>query len=135
MKIIFEETLAHSKAFIFILDQWVKLLKAGQGDNELPFSNSSFVCYAIDDKGVMLGASVWIYDTSRRTANVLFSAVDEQHRRKGLYTLIIQEVERRAKLKGAINLYSGVHVSNQTMIATAAKVGRKAGWYRLKKPI
>jgi len=134
MKLHSEDTLAHSKAFIFVMDQWVKLLKLGYGDTELAFGNQSLVTYALaDDQKTVLAAIVWSYDSGRRVAGELFSSVAEEHRRTGIYTKVIAEVERRAKLRGAVALYSGVHVNNVQMLTSVEKEGRRVDWYRVKK--
>jgi len=128
-----EQTFAHSKAFLFVMDHYVKLLKAGYGDNEISFSNHSLVSYALDKTGKVVSASVWSYDANRRAVSVLFSATLETERGKGLYRKVFAEVERNAKLKGAVVIFSGVHVDNGPMIKAAKQTGRNLSWYRVKK--
>ena len=134
MKVVTEDTLAHSRAFVFIIDQFAKLLKAGFGDTEFTFGNNNFVTYLYDETSKeVLSASVWSFDPTRRASTVHFSATAEEHRGKGYYKQVFAEVERRVKMKGAVALFSGVHVDNGKMVELAKQTGRQANWYRTKK--
>jgi GNAT superfamily N-acetyltransferase len=134
LKVVSEDSLAHSKAFVFVLEEYLALVKAGHADYDLPFTNGSLVAYALLGDQV-IGASVWSYDPPKRAAWVLFSAVAEEHRKQGIYKQLIHFVEQQAIRKGAAALYSGVHVTNDAMIAAAQASGRTLGWYRTKKPL
>lgn len=129
-----EETLAHSNAFIFVLEHWVELLKAGHGDTEFSFGNQSMVTYA-SDNNVVVGSIVWGYDPARRAATEILTAVAKSYRRQGIYTSMITEVMRRAKLKGAVNIFSGVAVTNLPMLEHVAKAERNPNWVRTKKSL
>jgi hypothetical protein len=135
MIIIHEATLAHSKAFIFVFDEWVKLLKAGHGDNELTFGNAAKVCYAISDSGAIMGAAVWQYDATRRAVTVPFLGVSDAFRRQGVYTAIIDSVHKSGKALGAVIALSGTSVANNPVLANMSKTGRNMSWYRLKKEL
>lgn len=135
IKVLTEETFAQSKPFLFVVSQWVDLLKAGHGDMEFSFGNQALVTYAHNIEQEILGAIVWNYDNTRRVANELFSVVDNAHRKKGIYTLILGEVTRRAKLKGAVAFYSGVALENDTMLSVMSKTERSPTWYRIKKSL
>lgn len=133
MIVFHDQSFAHSPAFLFMLEEFVKLVKTGYADNELNFTNSSFVDYALDDQQQVAGGCIWTYDPLKRSAWILFSAVRENMRKKGVYKSIIVNVERIAKQKGAIVIYSSVHVDNEAMIAAAKSSGRQPNWYRAKK--
>lgn len=132
VKIVHEGTVANSKAFVFILEEFVKTVKAGFADHELAFGNSANITYALDGEQV-IGACAWHIDTTKRAAWILFSAVAEERRQQGVYKRICKAVELKASLAGAVALYSGVHVKNDPMIAAAQSSGRELGWYRTKK--
>lgn len=129
-----EKTVANSKAFVFLLEQYLAIVKAGHADMELSYSNSSTVTYALID-GEVVGACAWYIDQGKRAAWILFSAVAPDRRRQGIYSAIAAAVEKQAKTWGAVALYSGVHVTNDAMIAAAQGTGRKLGWYRAKKDL
>jgi GNAT superfamily N-acetyltransferase len=133
-KLEHELSLAHSKAFVFVLEEFTKLVQAGHADFEIPFTNASQVTYTIVN-GEVAGASVWTIDKAKRSAWMLFSAVAKAHQRKGIYTALSAEVERRAKNQGAVVIYSGVHIDNDAMVNAAVKAGRQANWYRTKKKL
>lgn len=135
MKVLHEGTVANSKAFVFLLEEYLALLKRGHGDNEFAYGNNAQCTYAVDDNGAVIGACAWFIDHNKRAAWILFSAVAAAHRRQGVYTAVRTEVERIAKTKGAAAIYSGVHVENEAMIAAARASGRQLGWYRAKKQL
>ena len=134
INVITESTIAHSKAFVFALEHYLLLVKAGHADNELVYNNSAPVTYAVENN-IVIGVSVWDFNPAKRAAWILFSAVAVEHRRKGVYTAIFKEVEKNVKRKGAVALYSSVHVTNNKMIEAARTNGRELGWYRTKKTL
>lgn len=136
LKMETEETLAHSRAFIFVLDHYVQLLKAGFGDLEFYFGNASRVTYIYDEStSEIITACVWSVDATRRTGTIHFSATEQSRRRQGHYKKIFNEVQRLMISKGAVSLYSSVHLDNQPMIAAAESSGRKQAFYRTKKSL
>lgn len=134
MKIVTESSVAHSKAFVFLLDQYLALLKAGHADHEFSFNNSSLVTYAIEDD-IILGASAWVVDPLKRIAWILFIAVAEEHRRKGIYKVISSEIESQAKKRKAVALYSTVHVDNDAMLNSIESTKNQKQWYKTKKEL
>lgn len=135
MLIKHEDTLAHSKPFLFVLEGWVTLLKDGHGDFEFSFGNAANVCYAVDELGQVVGATVWNYDPVRRVATETFSVVREEFRRQGIYKSIMQEVFSKAKARGAVVMHSGVSITNTPMIEAASKSGGNLLWYRVKRAL
>lgn len=133
IEIVQETSLAHSRAFKFVMREYVKHLEAGYADDELTISNSSNVTYAMLD-GEVVGACVWSVDTQKRSAWIFFSAVHEDHRRKGIYTHIFQKVCNSARARGAVVISSGVHHQNEAMLEVLKKQhGREVKWYRVRK--
>lgn len=135
MRILYENTVANSKAFLFLLEEYLALLKRGHGDNEFAYGNGAQCTYAVDDNDVIIGASAWFIDHNKRAAWILFTAVAESSRRQGVYTAMRKEIERIAKSKGAAALYLGTHVTNDAMIAATKAAGKQLGWYRAKKSL
>lgn len=136
LKMETEETLAHSRAFIFVLDHYVQLLKVGFGDPEFYFGNASRVTYLYDaSTSEIITACVWSIDPTRRTGTIHFSATEPSRRRQGHYKKIFNEVQRLMINKGAVSLYSSVHLDNEPMIAAVESSGRKQAFYRTKKSL
>lgn len=118
-----------------MLEEFTKLVRAGHADNELNFANNSFVDYVLDDQRQVAGGCTWIYDPAKRCAWILFIAVREDMRRKGVYKALNANVERIAKQKGAAVIYLVTHVDNAAMIAATKAEGRELSWYRVKKEL
>lgn len=135
MKVLHEATVANSKAFVFLLEEYLALVKRGFADNEFAYGNGSMCTYAVDDAGSVIGACAWFIDNGKRSAWILFAAVAEPHRRHGVYSALQAEVERIARAKGVAALYLGVHVDNDAMVATSKGAGYRQSWYRAKKEL
>lgn len=134
MKLVNEPALAHSKAFIFVLDEYVKLLKNGFGELELFFNNTSSVTYLLDEStDEVVSAIVWGVDLQRRVGTIHFSATSESHRNNGYYKRLLTNVESSMKNRGVVVFYSGVHVDNETMLQLTESTNRKKTFYRVKK--
>lgn len=130
-----EETLANSKAFVFALENFLELVKNGHADTELAFINSCKVTYAISEKNEILGCTVWGIIKQKSSAWIYFSATDKKHRKKGIHSEIIKEVEKQAKILKCKAVYAGIHVSNAPMNLAMKKNGYSQSWYRVKKEI
>lgn len=131
-EIITESTLSYSKAFIFVMDHFVKMLKAGHSELSICINNSMPVTYALEN-GEVVGACVYELDKGKRQAWIYSAAVDEQHRGKGIYNEIYSEVERVCKDAGMVVINSNVHIENVSMLKSADKNGREMLWYRTRK--
>lgn len=131
-EIITEPTLSYSKAFVFVMEHFVKMLKSGHSDLSLCINNSMTVTYAIEDNQV-IGACVYELDHSKRQAWIHIAAVNESHRSNGIYDEIYQEVEQVCKNSGMVVLSSNVHVDNAPMIKSASKNNRELLWYKSRK--
>jgi predicted GNAT family acetyltransferase len=131
-EIITEPTLSYSKAFIFVMEHFVKMLKAGHSELSICINNSMTVTYALED-GEVIGACVYELDQGKRQAWIYSAAVDENHRGQGVYTDIYKEVERVSKSAGMVVINSNVHIDNAAMVKSADKNGREMLWYRTRK--
>jgi len=131
-EIITEPTLSYSKAFIFVMDHFVKMLKAGHSDLSLCIKNSMTVTYAVENEQV-IGACVYELDHSKRQGWIHTAAIDENFRGLGVYEEIYKEVEQVCKTSGMIVLGSNIHVDNEPMIHHAEKNNRELLWYKSRK--
>lgn len=133
-QIITEPSLSYSKAFIFVMDQFVKMLKLGHCEKSLCINNTMTVTYAVDGDTV-IGACVYELDVPKRQGYIYIAAVDEEYRGQGVYNEIYKEVESVCKQHGIVVLNSNVHVDNIAMIKSAEKNNRKLSWYRSSKQL
>lgn len=131
-KIITDETLAYSKAFVFVMENFTRILKAGQCEHTICFGNGSRVTYMLDDD-IVIGACVYEFDDVKKQAYIYTAGVDSIHRNKGIYQEIYNEVEKLARQNGMKVINSSVHIDNQAMLAAAVKNGRMLTHYRTTK--
>jgi hypothetical protein len=134
-KITTEKTLCYSKAFGFVMREFAELIMSDRAELELPFTNVSQVTYGEDPCGRVIAASVHSCDVAKRAFWIQFSAVEQSHRRRGAYTELVAEIQRQARLAGAVNIYAGVSSINNEMLAVAEKMGRQAAVVRFKIPL
>lgn len=131
-EIITEPTLSYSRAFVFVMEHFVNMLKSGHSELSICINNSMTVTYAVED-GKVIGACVYELDQSKRQAWIYSAAVDEEYRGLGVYNDIYQEVEQVSKQAGMVVLNSNVHIDNAAMVKNADKNGRELLWYRTRK--
>lgn len=124
--------LAHSPAFQFVLEEFVKLLQQGRADTELPFWNGNSVVYVLDGDRCV-AASVYFTVPEKAAAWVPLTAVHESYRRRGIYTRMARIVEDDLKKKGIVVLYSAVALDNTAIIESGARIGRVGQLLRTKK--
>lgn len=132
IQIITDKTLAYSPAFVFVMDNFAKILKAGQCEHTICFGNGSHVTYAEND-GEVIGACVYEFDDVKKQAYIYTAGVDIAWRNRGIYQQIYFEVESLAKEAGMKVINSSVHIENQAMLSSAVKNGRVLTHYRTTK--
>lgn len=132
MNEIITEKLAYSKAFIFVMEHFVKVLKAGHSELSLCINNEMNVTYLIEDDEVV-SACVYELDTRKNQAWIYIAATAEQHRGCGYYDEVYKEVENVCKTNGMKVLNSNIHIENTAMIKNAFRNGRDMSWYRSRK--
>ena len=131
-EIITDTRLAYSEAFIFVMDNFVKILKAGHSEHSLCINNNMHVTYAKENDSV-IGACVYELDMNKCQAIIYSGGVDKAYQGTGVYQQIYEEVENVCRSNGIKVLNSNVHVENQAMLASAAKNGRKLEYIRTTK--
>jgi ribosomal protein S18 acetylase RimI-like enzyme len=132
MREIITEQLAYSKAFIFVMDNFVEILKKGYSELSLCINNEMNVTYMLDEDLVM-GACVYEMDDRKKQAYIYTAAVDKFYRNEGVYTTIYKEVERVCRMNGMKVLNSNIHVNNDVMIEHALRNDRELLWFRTRK--
>jgi hypothetical protein len=130
-----DPTLAYSKAFNFIIQEWHKMLVAGTSSQEICFSNSTSVVYATDEKDEVIGAILFSVDQTKRQGWIYLGAVAERMRQKGVYSEMYDRVESECRAQGAISLSSNVHVSNTPMLEALRRFDREPAWLKTIKKL
>lgn len=132
IEIITNERLAYSPAFVFVMENFVELLKKGYSEHSLCIDNSMMVTYAVTDMAVV-GACVYELNRVKNQAWIYTAGVDEKYQGQGIYDKIYKEVEAVCKSEGMRVLNSNIHVDNTSMIMSAAKNDRELSYYRSTK--
>lgn len=132
--IITDDRLAYSEAFVFVMDNFVRILKAGHAEHSLCINNSMHVTYAVEDNTI-IGACVYDMDMDKRQAIIYSAGVDPRYQGEGVYQEIYEEVERVCRAEGMKVLNSNIHVDNEAAIASARKNNRNVSYYRTSKKL
>jgi RimJ/RimL family protein N-acetyltransferase len=124
-RVVTELTLASSKAFIFVIEEFLALLKKGHAKPRLPFLDNTTVTYTWDDATErVLGATTWSVDHERRDGLIGLSLVAEEFRGKGIYKQQMKEVNRRMHALGCITVHAFVHKDNLVMLNGIKSLGK-----------
>ena len=134
MREIITEQLAYSKAFIFVMDNFVEILKKEHSELSLCINNEMNVTYMLDGD-IVMGACVYDMDDRKKQAYIYTAAVDKFYRNEGVYTEIYREVERVCRMNGMKVLNSNIHVNNTAMIEHALRNDRELLWFRSRKAL
>jgi GNAT superfamily N-acetyltransferase len=87
----------------------------------------------IDDK--IVGACVVDWDPSNLSLFVVLTAIDKDYRGRGLYKIIFDFLEQKAKELGAVEIISLVSLSNTTSLEARKSVGMMPVAYKMRKPL
>lgn len=129
MNVIHDKTLSYSSAFMFVMREFMKLLEKDFSPHEMIFSNGSWVSFIKQDEEVV-SAVVWHYDEPRRVLNISLVATAEEHKQKGFYSAIYNELEKQGRKLGAKAVYFSTHVDNSEMQAASTKLTQYLYRYR-----
>lgn len=129
------DQLALSPVYTFFLRQMASLIDKGLA---LPMTSwDDYKCGAVyaEQDGKVLGHIV--YDTTKRPGIlwITLSAVEEDCRGRGIYTMLHRHFEKIAKDKNCQYISSHVHVNNHARLKSAEKVGMKPQYYLLSKKL
>ena len=92
-------------------DQWLAITSAG----------SSRLLVATEEDGVIVGAAIAAFDGWR--AFIYLLAVSPEHRRRGVATTLLTEVEKDVRSRGAERIFALVHESRTEGLALCAALG------------
>jgi GNAT superfamily N-acetyltransferase len=127
------DKISMSPVYTFFLRQIADLI---DNRHAYPVSTWNDSCGAIyaEENGNILGHIV--YDANK--ADVLWivlSAVDEDHRGRGIYTILHRYFEKTAKELNFNFISSHIHINNTVRLKSAEKVGMKPVYYYMAKKI
>ncbi len=130
------ETIAFSPAYTFFLRQVANLVDAGHGS---PFTSwddatTGIIWAELDQKIVAMFA----YHTEQiriHALNITLTSVEQEHRGKGIHTILNRYFEKTAKKLGCKFTVATVHPKNEVRLKSAEKDGLKIGYYKLYKRI
>jgi GNAT superfamily N-acetyltransferase len=121
-----------SPAVSFIFKRYAESIDAGLSTQQVPFEPGARVITA-NYQGQIIGAILWAYTHANRLGWIVFSAVDPEYRRNGIYDLMHPEFEKLIKSLGGLRIGSFVHVNNMVRQKSCAKVGMLPDYYRMHK--
>jgi predicted acetyltransferase len=114
-------------AFAILAEGWNELVQSDltpEGLAVSPVQEEDEVLYAISKEGDIVGALAFRQKIDAITTSL--SYVEPSSRRKGVYTLMFNELLVRAKERAIVHLHSEVSVENKTMQAVLRHTGRNA---------
>lgn len=112
-----------------------KLMEDGHAHYNFSGHNRCKAIYAEID-GKIVGHVVFeIIDDIFKTTWVILSAINTEYRRRGVYTMMHQHLEKQAKKLGSKKIASNVHVDNVAMKLNCEKLGRKTSYHRMEKEL
>jgi len=129
------DALDFTPAFLPLWKGWIEVYEKGWAIHRLHFGNNTPVVWAERPDGKFVGAINYRWIPEDKAVWILMTVTEEDERQKGINNLLLNEVERLAKLLGATNIGSTIHVDNTTAIRSAEKTGRKILFYRTHKEI
>jgi GNAT superfamily N-acetyltransferase len=128
--------LAHSPAYTFFLRQMADLMDNGHSAKMTTWVDSEcgIVWAEIDSK--IVGIFAYKKDQLKyKVLNILLTAVDANHRNKGIHTILNRYFEKTALDLGCNITVATVHPNNKTRLATAEKDGLKIFYHKLYKKL
>jgi len=129
------DEIADSPVVSFFLKHLAKLIDNGFALQLVAGTNRHQAVYAEID-GVIVGHIVYEYlEQPVRTAWITLSAIDENYKRRGIYTMLHRHFELRIRAAGAKKIASSVHVNNLARQASCEKVGMVPIYYRMEKEL
>lgn len=129
------QMLGGTQNLVFFLTQYTKLIQNGHAHPQMVGSNRSKAVYATIDSRIVGQITFEILDDYSKTTWITLSAVDEEFRGRGIYSLLHKHLEALMLELGSRKLASQVHVDNTGRQASAKKAGMKPVYYRMEKDI
>ena len=127
------EKIGMSPIFTFFLRQIANLIDNGHGFAVTSWDDDCGAIYAMQGDQI-LGHIV--YDTSKKGVLwITLSAVEENCRGRGIYTILHNHFEQTAREMGCWLISSHIHTKNQVRLKSAEKVGMKPVYYYMSKKL
>lgn len=127
------DRIAMSPVYSFFLKQMAELI---DNKHAYPLTSWDDECAAVyaEENGNILGHIV--YDLKKKDILwIVLSAVDKDHRERGIYSILHKYLEQTAKEINYNFIASHIHVNNSVRLASAEKVGMKPVYYYMAKKI
>lgn len=120
-----------AKVTAFFARQWGELLEAGFAtSNFIPSIESCRVIYlTLNDE--IIGLRIWVWE--HHTTRIILTAVDKNHRRRGLLKLMVKYYDNRIKNGNCTRSITFIHVDNTPMILAARQAGYKTEIVKMVK--
>lgn len=129
------DEIADSKVVSFFLKNLAILIDNGFSLQLIAGSNRHQAVFA-EINGEIVGHIVYEYlESPVKTAWITLSAIDNNYKRRGIYTMLHRHFEQKIQAAGAKKIASSVHVNNITRQASCKKVGMVPIYYRMEKEL
>lgn len=110
-----------AKVTAFFARQWGELLEAGFAtSNFIPSIKSCRVIYLTYNDEI-IGLRVWVWENL--ATRIILTAIDKNHRRKGLLKLIVKYYNTRVTNGKCTKSITFIHVNNTAMLEAARQAG------------
>jgi hypothetical protein len=120
-----------AKVTAFFARQWAELIETGfASSNRIPDINDCRVIYVTCDNKIV-GLRIWVWE--QNTTRIILTAIDKNHRRKGLLKLIAKYYDDRLINGGCIKSTTFIHVDNTAMIDAATQTGYEVEFLKMSK--
>jgi GNAT superfamily N-acetyltransferase len=134
--IMHSDSLAMSPFYTFFLRQMANLIDNGFGYPMTSWADEdNAAVYATDEDGKVLGHIVYEHIENKGMLWITLSAVADDARGRGIYTLMHKYFEQVGKEKGCWAISSHVHKNNKVRLASADKVGMKPIFHYMAKKL
>lgn len=128
-------SLGGSPLIPFFLRNLANLMTAGHTHYHFAGNNRTKAVYAEIDGKIVGHIAFEILDDAFKTAWITLSAVDENYKKRGIYTILHKHFENQIKSLNAKKIASYVHVNNTVRQTSCAKVGMKPVYFRMEKDL
>lgn len=120
-----------AKVTAFFARQWADLIEAGfAASNRIPDIYDCRVIYITCDNKI-IALRIWVWE--QNITRIILTAVDKNHRRRGLLKLIAKYYDKRLIDGGCIKSDTFIHVDNTAMIDAARQTGYKVEFLKMTK--
>jgi hypothetical protein len=131
----FCESLGGSIIIPMFMREAAALIEKGWAQQSLMGTNESKVIFA-DIDGEVAGFIVFnIQNDFQKTTWIVLGTVFEKYRRRGLYKIMHDYLEKIAKNSGSAQINSHVHFENQSMLAACQSIDKKTLFYKTTKEL